>query len=499
MTDNKLDVLLDLSYATLGNSGIPLDTRWLFKQLSNNKSVNLTGLIYPFANETSGFNIPSKNDKDMLLRYSQYLALMSMPIKNEDGMNHFLFLRVLNKLKKIYKTYLKPNFEIWLKENNLFNDVIYRQLFESGLDPKDKDIVLNGKFAFTNYYKFVQLGRVFSPIKLPMPRLDTKGYDIIINQDSIPIKVSKGTQQIIRYHDPIQLTTPDAFQTPFDAATLHYVSTKFCVKNGAIYICNSEPVQEELLNIFPTLEGRITTIPYTISDVYKPTKNINHLLDILQSKISPKVAKHKASWHSYFEMMRKKPEDFHYITEVATIEPRKNHIKLIRAFNIAKEKIKAEKGVDLKLIIVGEIGWKFKKILDELEPFVERGDIVLMQGMHPNELKYLYSHSQAFVYPTLKEGFGLPPVEAMLCGTPVISSNIKVHRWVQGDASYYVDPYDEEDIAKTIVHVVVNRNGTDVSSHIKKGLERGKRFNAIEAERRWNLFFQEYRSGKYKV
>lgn len=498
MTDNRYDVLLDLSYSNLGNSGIPLDTRWLFKQLSSNDRINLTGLLYPFQKETIGVSSVKKNDKFKLLKYSQYLALMSTPIKNEEIESHLLPLRVLRKLKNLYKTYLKTNFKVWEKDTKLFNDVIYRNFFESGLDSKDIDIVLNGKFAFTDYYKYVQLGRIFSPLRLFKPYLNTKKYDIIINQDSIPLRLPSKTQQVIRYHDPIQLTTPDAFQTPYDAATLHFLSTYYCIKKGAIYICNSEPVKEELIELFPIAENNVVTIPYTISQIYQRVNDIHSLIDILEGKISPHVKKHEGIWKSYFSDIRKSPKRFKYITQVATIEPRKNHINVVKAFEKAKLKLKKETNIDLKLIIVGEIGWKYKKILEEIEPKVAKGDVLLTSSMHPTELNLLYSHAEAFIFPSFKEGFGLPPVEAMLCGVPVISSDIKVHKWVQGPSSFYVNPYNIEEMSETIYRVVSKRDSTEIKNRIKAGISKASTYSASENEKKWSEFFDSYRLGKFK-
>jgi len=81
---------------------------------------------------------------------------------------------------------------------------------------------------------------------------------------------------------------------------------------------------------------------------------------------------------------------------------------------------------------------------------VKNGDIIWLQDVFKHELEILLSHAKAFVFVSLVEGFGIPPLEAMSCSVPVVSSDISVHRWVQGDAPLYCNPYDCQDIAKSI-------------------------------------------------
>lgn len=120
---------------------------------------------------------------------------------------------------------------------------------------------------------------------------------------------------------------------------------------------------------------------------------------------------------------------------------------------------------------------------------MENGDALLLENSHPEELKYIYSHAQAFVFPSYSEGFGLPPVEAMRCGTPVISSEIEVHKEIQGDSSYYVDPYNIKDIADKVVHLVKNRDSKEVKDNIKKGIKRSHTYNRESVVKQWNELF----------
>lgn len=495
----KPKVLIDLSLSLMSNSGIPLDTKWLYKQLASSKDVEAYGLIYPSDDRTEGFNIKKGFEKYKNLRYSQYLALLSEEkTAGNSIMDRNRYLKRIKRISSIYKTYFKSKFEIKEIENKDFNEVIFRLFFESGLSPKDREFIQNSTFYMTDLFRALVFARTMSPIPTSPILLNTKGFDFIINQDSVPLKVSKGTQQIIRYHDPIPVKDPDYFSNSSVNATYHYLGIKKCVENGAIYVCNSEPVEQELLKLFPELEGRTLTIPYTISEVYKPSHDFDALFDILESKFSSRFSKYAQNWRKEIAQAKSSPESFKYIAEVCTIEPRKNYLKLFKAFTYAKSKLNKE-GVKLKLIIAGSLGWKYDQILKELEPLIEKGDVALMENLHPNELKYLFSHAQAFVFPSVKEGFGLPPVEAMLCGTPVITSDINEHRWVQGDSSFYVDPYNFESLGEKIFYVVKNRESVDTKKRIEMGIKKAKAYNANENEKKWNRFFSDFKEGKYRI
>ena len=134
-------------------------------------------------------------------------------------------------------------------------------------------------------------------------------------------------------------------------------------------------------------------------------------------------------------------EDGRYILSVATFDPRKNLHMLIRSFAqlIASEKIK-----DLSLVLTGRLGWNYRKIFQEIEntPLEIRNKIIMTGYVADADLSPLYTGALAFVYPSIYEGFGLPPLEAMQCGVPVITSNTSSLPEVVGDAGIMIEPDD---------------------------------------------------------
>lgn len=139
-----------------------------------------------------------------------------------------------------------------------------------------------------------------------------------------------------------------------------------------------------------------------------------------------------------------------FLLFAGTIEPRKNLVTLVRAFKEALSRSSHQ----TQLVIAGQKGW----LTDELFETIERSGIrerVLFTGyVTDEELRHLYSSCRAFIYPSLYEGFGLPPLEAMACGAPVIASGIAAHSEVLGAAARFFAPEDVEELAQTIVHLL---------------------------------------------
>jgi glycosyltransferase involved in cell wall biosynthesis len=140
-----------------------------------------------------------------------------------------------------------------------------------------------------------------------------------------------------------------------------------------------------------------------------------------------------------------------YLLSLNTLEPRKNIEHTVRAFTT----LVREQGVPgLNLVLVGAKGWKYEGIMKALEGAGEaRGRVVLAGFVADEDLAPLYSGATAFVYPSLYEGFGLPPLEAMQCGTPVITSNTSSLPEVVGDAAIMVDPRDADALCAAMLKV----------------------------------------------
>ncbi len=168
-----------------------------------------------------------------------------------------------------------------------------------------------------------------------------------------------------------------------------------------------------------------------------------------------------------------------YIFTVGTIEPRKNLNGLLQAFRILKDRysVSAETG----LVIAGSKGWLYDETLETIETLGLTDCTFLLGRVSDKDLHRLYVGARCHIHPAYYEGFGLPPLEAMACGTPTIVSNVSSLPEVVNDAALLVDPRDWEEIA-----VALHRLLTDDDLHAelrRKGFQRASCFSWEQAAR----------------
>jgi glycosyltransferase involved in cell wall biosynthesis len=134
-----------------------------------------------------------------------------------------------------------------------------------------------------------------------------------------------------------------------------------------------------------------------------------------------------------------------YLVHVGTIEPRKNLTRLVEALQLLHEQ-----GLTIPLVVVGGKGWLYEGFFQRLEELEIRDRVHLPGYVADADLPALYQGATAAVVPSVYEGFGLPVLEAMACGTPVLASDVSSLPELGGDAARYFDPYSTEDIAAAI-------------------------------------------------
>jgi glycosyltransferase involved in cell wall biosynthesis len=238
--------------------------------------------------------------------------------------------------------------------------------------------------------------------------------------------------------------------------------------------------------IVPTLARRVLGI-ITVSEFTKsriierlkvPAEKIKVIYLGVNSEFSPKS----------FKDIENKLRDFNvissrYIFTLSTIEPRKNLKRLLEAWRIAQIHLED----DIYLVVGGTKGKTsvFKDVGLETIP----DKVIFLDYVPDGALPYLYSGALLFVYPSLYEGFGLPPLEAMACGCPVITSSVASIPEACGDAVLYCDPYNTDDIAQKIVQLAKDDNLK--STLRKKGLERVKMFSWDKAAEEHTKLFEE--------
>ncbi|MEM4230902.1 MAG: glycosyltransferase family 1 protein [Candidatus Pacearchaeota archaeon] len=162
-----------------------------------------------------------------------------------------------------------------------------------------------------------------------------------------------------------------------------------------------------------------------------------------------------------------------YILFVGTIQPRKNIARLIEAFS------KLE--TDLDLVIIGKKGWMWEDILKAPQKFGIENRVKFLHEVPDDELPTFYKNAVCFVLPSLYEGFGLPILEAMKFGCPVLASNVSSLPEAGGDAALYCNPENVDDIAKNLESIIQNSELRE--QLVKKGFEQVKKFSWENAAR----------------
>jgi glycosyltransferase involved in cell wall biosynthesis len=166
----------------------------------------------------------------------------------------------------------------------------------------------------------------------------------------------------------------------------------------------------------------------------------------------------------------------HYILSVGTIQPRKNYTRLIAAFAEFLKSNKQRFG-EIDLVIVGKKGWIVEEILEAPRTYNVENHVKFLDFVPDSDLPALYKNALCFALPSLYEGFGLPVLEAMAQGCPVVVSDSSSLPEIAGNAGVYVDPTSVESITKGLLTAVRQRNLMQGKIRVKKGLEQVKKFS----------------------
>ncbi len=165
-----------------------------------------------------------------------------------------------------------------------------------------------------------------------------------------------------------------------------------------------------------------------------------------------------------------------YILSVGTLQPRKNYVRLIEAFAQSLPTLEAQHP-DISLVIVGKKGWLYEDILEAPEKYGIAGKTKFLDFVPDEDLPSLYKQALCFALPSLYEGFGLPVLEAMAYGCPVVVSNVSSLPEIAGKAGVYVNPQDTESIAKGLLTAVGEKEKKQGKDRVATGLAQVKKFS----------------------
>lgn len=272
--------------------------------------------------------------------------------------------------------------------------------------------------------------------------LDIKG-DIFHETDIFRIPTDKPS--VLTVHDVIPTMFP--YYYPPGGVEYFVDVTKYNLQVASRVIADSEATKRALSFFFNYPLERIQVVYAGVSGEYRPVAGTEQMAHVRRKYNLPDK----------------------YLLFLGTIEPRKNVKLLLQAFHrIAKQ------ADPTKLVICGRYGWLAEDVYKVYDKLKLEGKVIFLGYVEDEDKPYLYSGARGFVYPSLYEGFGLPPLEAMACGVPVITSDISSLPEVVGDAGILVDPENEEELAEQMLRIA---NDDELNASLSaKGLQRAKKF-----------------------
>jgi glycosyltransferase involved in cell wall biosynthesis len=233
------------------------------------------------------------------------------------------------------------------------------------------------------------------------------------------------------------------------------------ILNASQIITMSHSVKEDILRKFKISREKIKVIYPGINEIFFMTQSEEKLINT-QKKY-------------------RLPEKF--ILYVGNIEPKKNILRLIESF----ENLIRKQDVPHSLVIAGRFAWKYGDIIRVKKQNDER--IIFPGYIHQSDLPALYTLADLFVFPSLYEGFGIPPLESMACGTPVIASDKGALPETTGDCAFLVDPLSVDSITSAMLELLQNQ--TLRYRLIKKGKQHVQQF---QWSRTWSETVELYKS-----
>ncbi len=291
----------------------------------------------------------------------------------------------------------------------------------------DKDVCLVRKSsspASRLYYEHIGADRVARDLKV----------DIIQHPTGIGPRFSR-VPVILTVHDMCFFRHPEWFS---HSRSLYYRAVMAAgIRRATHIIADSQATANDIMEIMGIPESRIDVVPLGVDRCFTPAPE------------------------EQIQAIRKQyglPESFFLF--VGTIEPRKNLTRLVSAWRQVRSEVPP-------LVVAGRFGWGDSILTDK--------EIIRLDHVPSEKLPTLYSAATAFVWPSLMEGFGLPPLEAMACGTPVLTSNTSSMPEVVGDAAIQVDPLDVDAIASGMIALAQNQ---ELREELRqKGVKRAAAFS----------------------
>lgn len=262
----------------------------------------------------------------------------------------------------------------------------------------------------------------------------------------VPMIKPKNCRYVITIHDLSWFYYPESFT--FFNKLFFRVFLPNSIKKADVIIADSRSTKNDIIKFYGVNPEKIKVIYLGIDkDFCRPSDAAKNSLILRKYGL---------------------PED--YILSIGSLLPRKNIVNIIRAFYDLKKK-----GLKEKLVIIGKKAWLYEQIFSIIKDFNIREEVIFTGYVEDKNLPYLYSSAKLLLFPSFYEGFGLPILEAMSCGCPVITSKVSSMPEVAGDAALLVDPKNIGQISKSIEKLIKDESLR--KDLINRGYEQAKKFS----------------------
>jgi glycosyltransferase involved in cell wall biosynthesis len=266
-------------------------------------------------------------------------------------------------------------------------------------------------------------------LQVPLPADWLTGPVDVFHSPDFVLPPVRAARSILTVHDLAFLLYPECADARLRAYLERTVPRS--VQRADYVVADSENTRNDVICLLGVPPERVTVVPGGVDPSFKP--------------VTDEATK------SAFKQRIGLDDETPYILFVGVIEPRKNLVGLIEAFDILKGR-----SLPHKLVVVGRRGWLSDSTMARADRSPYRNDIIFPGFIPDGDLNTLYSAAESFAFPSHYEGFGLPVLEAMACGTPVVASRASSLPEVVGDAGMQVDPDDSERLASALELLALN-------------------------------------------
>ncbi len=271
---------------------------------------------------------------------------------------------------------------------------------------------------------------VWHRLQVPFPADWLTGPIDLFHSPDFVMPPVRAARSILTVHDLAFLLYPECADARLRAYLERVVPRS--AQRADYVVADSENTRNDVICLLGVPPERVTVVPGGVDPSFMPVDDPVRLAAIRQ--------------------LIGLDETTPYILFIGVIEPRKNLVGLIEAFDI----LKARRPLPHKLVVVGRRGWLSDGTMERADRSPYRDEIIFPGFIPDGELASLYSAAETFAFPSHYEGFGLPVLEAMACGTPVVASRASSLPEIVGDAGMQVDPDDPERLASALELLALN-------------------------------------------